>query len=114
MPVCVKKNNHSDDIIRLIVNSVASEASGSDMQLFSNTSHVAESGEVQEGNAYGVSRVSYREAENRTNSAEVHVGQKLYQLNCIKKYQKKSNSSLKVHLRIHTENIYLHNMWEGF
>lgn len=66
---------------------------------------------------------------NRTNSAEAHVAQKLYQLNCIKKYQllfygyrkrsvqmchvEKSNSSLKIHLRIHTENIYLHNMWEG-
>lgn len=64
IPVCVK-NNHSNDIIRFIVSSVASEASGSDLQLFSNTSHVAESGEVQEGNAYGVSRVSYRDAESK-------------------------------------------------
>lgn len=59
------ENNHSDDVIQYIVSSVASEPD-SDLLLFSNTSHVAESGQVWEGDISGVS-VSYREAEPKQN-----------------------------------------------
>lgn len=59
------ENNHSDDVIQYIVSCVASEPD-SDLLLFSNTSHVAEIGQVWEGDISGVS-VSYREAAPKQN-----------------------------------------------